>query len=358
MPYVSVVSSGVDSLYVSARGKLVDGLLDWLGRMREMCCEEATPFAFDESEGYFLFRPHGWRRYAYWLSSPRFELMIGNSDPFPPVFIQLHAAFLHAVGAEVALGEAAVVLSKHLMPDGHQLSASRIDVYADTQGWEPTSRDFERFVCRGVRRRMYTNSEQQLHGFGQRVSGFTFGKLDVVARVYDKTLELATRGETWPSLFWRDADPMRRVWRVEFQFRRNALVSMRLRTPESAVEMRQSLWRYGTEWLSLRVPTGARKRSRWPEDPVWSCLREAEIGLPASELVRERIRGADERRLVSGFVGYASSLAALTDAGDVRSALDRAEPLAARYLLERGSSFSEVVKRKRAHRRATRLSGA
>ena len=353
MALLGVVSSGIDSLYVSAKGELFDGLLDWLRSMRELGGTEATAFAFHPDEASFLLRPHGWRGYPFWLGSPRFEVMVGSKEPFPPVYVQLHSAFLHTLGAEDAIHEVSRVLARHFLPNGFRLGVSRIDVYADTQGWAPTVQHFETFVCRAVRRRMYCESAQ-LHGFGRRISGFTFGKGDLVARLYDKTLELTTRGQTWPSIFWKDADRAAPVWRIEFQFRRPALTSMGLREPTQTVAMRQSLWEYGTRWLSLRVPTEHAKRSRWPEHPVWLDVREAEIGLPASEVVREHVQRADQQRLVSGFVGYTSSLAAMTGERDVQAAVRRAVPLATHYLHERGIAFSDIVERKQSLRRATR----
>jgi len=75
---------------------------------------------------------------------------------------------------------------------------SPIDVYADTQGWVPAPEDFRRFVCRGVRRTLY-EQPGRLHGQGRRLSGFTFGKGGIVARIYDKRLEMGRKGTTWPT---------------------------------------------------------------------------------------------------------------------------------------------------------------
>jgi hypothetical protein len=51
--------------------------------------------------------------------------------------------------------------------------------------------------------------------------------------------------------------------------------------------------------------------SRWGEHPGRSTLRGVQLGSPRCGLVRERIHQADERRLVRGLVGYATSLEAM-----------------------------------------------
>ena len=354
MAPLRLLSSGIDSLYLSVHGALIDGLMVWLHAMREMCGSEDTAFDFAAEEGSFLLRTHGWRGYPYWMSSPRFELMVGNRAPFPAVYVQLHSAFLHTLGAETAVIEVEHTL-RHLFAKGWRLVPSRLDVYADVQGWQPRAEDFERFVCRGVRRRMFTVPvPQEMHGMHTRLSGFTFGKHSIVARIYDKSLELSTRGEDWPAVFWGERISEEAVWRIEFQFRRAALVELGIADVSVALSRRQDVWRYGTQWLSLRHPALDVNRSRWPEDAMWSALREVRIGMPHSDLVRERVRAADQRRLLSGFIGYTSSLAAVNGQRDMEAAVRRVIPLATRYLNERGVQFAEVVGRKQSLRRATR----
>jgi hypothetical protein len=357
-----VLSSGIDSLYASAQGVVHEGLLEVFQNMRELCPGEALPFEFRPGEGYFLLRPHGWRGYPFWLSSPAWEIMVGAASPFPPLYVQLHAWFLHTVGPEGAIAETAGLLHREFFAGAVQLVASRIDIYADVQGWSPTAADFDGFVCRGVRRRLYVEPQpQQRHGVGRKLSGFTFGKGHVVARLYDKTLELASRGEDWPTVLWGERDADAPVWRIEFQFRREALQAVRIRTVEEAITLRQSLWEYGMRWLSLRAPSDHAKPSRWPEADVWAALRATRMGAAAEPLIRERRRGADQRRLVSGFLGYTSSLAAMAPApgpSDVKGAVQRALPLGERYLRERGLDFAAIVAKKRAMRRALRYGDA
>jgi hypothetical protein len=351
MTAVSVLNGGVDSLYFSASGHVIDGLTLCLQRMVEMAGSEPVPFSFEDAEADMHLRLHGWRGYPFWMSSPRFELYIGASKPFPAVYVQLHSAFIHAVGLEAAVQEAERLLLRHVLPKGFVPVASRVDVYADEQGWEPVHADFHRFVCRGVRRRMY-EVPRELHGRGRRLSGFTFGAGEILARVYDKTLETSLRGVTWPALLWEGHDPERSVWRVEFQYRRKALSSFGLRSLGDVLRGRQGLWDYGMKWLSLRQPGKHADRDRWQEAEAWTVLRSAQLGSPRSELVREHIRVADELRLVRGLVGYATSLEAMGSARDLDGALAREAPMTRRYLASRGVRFQDIVEDKRRRRLA------
>lgn len=345
MTALSIVAAGVDSLYVSSDGEIKPGAVEAFRSVRALGPDDdAIPI--DMHVGSYLLRPHGWRGYPVWLSSPRYELMLCAAPPFPPAYAQLHAPFIHSVGIEAAVEDATAALSEFVA--GVELSPSRIDVYADTQGWVPTRAEWGRFVCRAVSKGVF---EYEAHDTGRHLSGYRFGRDEVVARIYDKTLELRRRDADWPTVTWQEVDPERPVWRVEFQFRRTALTEMGLTTLADVLDARQGLWEYGTRWLSLRVPTGDKRRSNWPVDPVWTQLRGAVIGSPCSELVRERIRGADERRLIRGFAGFASSLAAAwSDDDDLADTLRRAGPAVRRYLGERGTTFREVSHEKRRRR--------
>lgn len=219
-----VLGAGIDSVYLSARGTLRDDLLPRLAQQRSEAELSGEPVVveFAAGESAYLLRPHGWRRYRYWLTSANVELFVGTAEPFPPVYVMLHSAYLHTVGAEVALAEVEAMLSRELFNGACVVTVSRADLYADVQGWSPRPSDADRFVCRAIRRRVYL-AAAEAHRMRRELSGFTFGKGDLLARIYNKTRELAATGDSWPELLWEGADRDRPVWRVEFQFRSGAL---------------------------------------------------------------------------------------------------------------------------------------
>jgi len=351
MTAVTVLASGVDSLYLSAAGELADGLDVCLAAMIDNNRHTGGPiaFSFGSAEPDMLLRLHGWRNWPFWISSPRYELCVGAPPPFPAVYAQLHSEFIHLAGVDAAVREVDRVVTGRLIPRAARLTVSRVDLYVDEQGWEPEHADFFRFICRATMRRLY-ELPSQLHGSGRHLSGFVFGKGDVLARIYDKSLEMRRRGQTWQQAVWQGADTDRPVWRVEFQFRRRALARFGISGIGEALAARQGLWEYGMRWLSLRTPAKHVRRSRWPEARQWTTLRSAAMGSPASALVREHRRAADELRLVRGFVGYATSLEAMGSAHDLGGTLARDVPAAHRYLAKRGVPYRDIVAEKRSRR--------
>jgi hypothetical protein len=192
---------------------------------------------------------------------------------------------------------------------------------------------------------------------GRSFCGFTFGHGDVMARIYDKTRLMRKKQERWMEDVWQGRDPDRPVWRIEFQFRRGALRDFwlgreRIHSVADALAVRHGLWRYATEWLSLRTPIpGDGNRWRWPVAPVWRAIREVEIGSPVSGLVRRRVREANHLRLVQGYVGYLTSLAAMGHGDQIDKAVASVTPTAEGYLAASGRTFEGVT----AHKRERRL---
>lgn len=359
MSEVTVLAAGLDSVYVSARGVLRHGLLGVLQNIQRTAAEDREPVVIElrDDAGAFLLRPHGWRGYPIRMDAPNYTVCIGATKPFPPVYVMVRSSFLHHVGAEDALDITREMVERDLFAAPVPIQVSRADVYADFQGWHPAPGDLHRFVCRASWRRLFeepeteTDVSRRLHSIGRRFSGFVFGKGDIVARIYDKTLELAHSGETWPEAIWIDRDAEQPVWRVEFQFRRRALHEFRVAHVHELLNGRQDLWEYGTRWLSLRRKVRHLRPSRWPETTTWRAIRSAQMGSPRSGLVRQRINEASVERLVRGFVGYSTSLAAAGSIADVDS-LIASVPRAERYVVQRGMSLDDVVARKRALRAA------
>jgi hypothetical protein len=341
-----LLSSGIDSLYFSARGALDAGFLALLKGLRgSNGTSDAVMGAFPSDDLSFLLKGP-LRGYPYWLRAPGYDLMVGHTEPAAPLIAELRSWYLHSEGAETAGEHLRTRLEADMFDGAFELKTSRIDVYADFQGWTPHHLDFQRFVCRARFKELH-QPDGELHGFGNEVSGFTFGRGAVRARIYNKTLEQAVHRDTGASLLWGDFDRDQAVWRLEFQFRRQALMQLGAAGGLEVLAARQGLWHYGTtEWLSLRERSAHSKPSRWPEDPLWSWLRFVEVGSPCNPLIRARIRKADFSRVVSGLVGYLSSLGALTGTYDLGQVMPSARVHAERYIQERGVPFPRLVKMK------------
>jgi hypothetical protein len=345
-----LLASGIDTLHLSAKGTVRAGVWEALEEAKREAQEadEAVPFEFPVTSQAFLLKPYGLRGYAYWLTSPDFELLIGRGARFPAALVQLHAAYLHSMGPAWSVDLAVQLLRLEVFAGVADVTVSRVDLYADGQGWDLDLADLRRFVCRARGRRVFVERAQAFAS-GRRVTGFMFGRGALVARLYDKTEEIRARGTSWLRDLWGERDDDHAVWRVEFQFRREALAEFNLRTVADVLAAVQDIWCYAAEnWLTLRMPTDDARERRWPVDPVWRDVQAVTISPSVSGVVRRRLFQATEERIVQGLQGYLTSWAALRDGRHLHRTLEAAGPILERYLTSRGRTFAGEVQRKRA----------
>jgi len=111
------------------------------------------------------------------------------------------------------------------------------------------------------------------HRSNGSVQTFTFGRDDVVLRVYDKVAEIREQsGKAWMFAIWgEDHD----VWRIEWQARKNVLRRFGIRTFGNLNDQAGDLLRYlATEHDRLCVKAADRNRARWPLHPLWRDLQK------------------------------------------------------------------------------------
>lgn len=152
------------------------------------------------------------------------------------------------------------------------------------------------------------------HRSNGKTQTFTFGKGDIVLRVYDKVAEIneASHKVWFFDLWQRETD----VWRVEWQVRKAVLRRFEIRSIEDLTERCGDLLRYlSCEHDKLHVPSMDSNRSRWSLHPLWADLQgrvsnwpgfgvyKAE---PTQAIVRERLA-----RIEVSMYGYMKQIAAL-----------------------------------------------
>lgn len=290
-----------------------------------------------------MVQPSGWGSYRYWLRCGDFDVFLGRGQSLPAVYARIASEFIHEVGPTRALADLKSFVGA-LLDQVDDTICSRLDIYADFQGWVPRSEDYHRFITRSRR----NTSHIAVHHDGRRFTRFTFGRDTMVARLYDKGLEIGHSGKGWMREIWGDHfDLSRPVWRLEFQLRREVLSECSLTTPEDVLAKWPNLWAYAMRWLSLREPTPGATRPRWPVAHVWSQLMRSQSGVAYSPLVRKRIREYDESVLVRGLTGYASSLAAATGVSDLDLAMLVSRRRVGEYMDATGRDFRELVQAKR-----------
>ena len=266
------LASGIDALYLSARLDLPADLVSYLELCREWATEMRRPVPCDIGGTYFGLAAHGWGKYRFCLDHPMARIGFSTSRHLPAVRVQPRAEYLHAESPEAVVATLRALLEPDL-GDVH-FSVSRVDLFADWQGWDLTLDDAHRFVCRADTRRTYE--------VGGTLTGFEFGSRKTKtfsARLYDKTADVAVKGsDWWPEVWGEPYEPDLSVHRLEFEVGRQALVEFDLDTPGSVLATTGDLWAYATgDWLTFRSPTADSTRSRWPLAPEWHSVQLATL---------------------------------------------------------------------------------
>ena len=259
---VRELASGIDALYLSGRVDLEDSFLDGLERARDRARASDGPVPYRLGGVEFGLAAHGWGRYGFRLSHEHGLIGLTASRHLPAIRIQPRAELLHGLGPRAA---ADTFLGLFGSFGEIRWTASRVDLFADVQGWWPTVEERERFVCRATTRDTFEESGE--------LTGFQFGRRKgggLSARVYEKSRHMAKTGSEWWRDVWGDAyrqgEP---VARIEFEFGRTVLRECGVDSPDDVFENASGLWGYATEWLSYRDRSDDGTRARWPTSPEW-----------------------------------------------------------------------------------------
>ncbi|MEQ1813706.1 MAG: hypothetical protein ABL860_04540 [Candidatus Nitrotoga sp.] len=308
---------GVDSLYLSYPGVMSE---DWdkkLFRLKDLAQldDELSQSIAQVTicEHLFEVRDKGAGRFSYVLVDNAYRIQASNSrsKSLPLAYVQISSEYLTHAGIEKAEeGLSHIVNSLGVVNE--PANVSRVDLYADfcadcpMDAFEPL-RDWVTRV-----------ETMSLHYSYGRFSGWSFGSGgDIVARLYDKTLEVEKKShkfylhELWKAAGW---DGERQVWRMEFEAKRNALVSLQLPKLAQLLLNQAALWRYLTEnWLRLTVPTESdSNRARWNNHPLWDFITAA-FNSEMEQAKLQRFNPArlpeDERLFVHGLGGITSFMA-------------------------------------------------
>lgn len=341
------LAGGVDALYLSGRTVLPQPFLDRLEQFRSLADQASATMPFDLGGECFAMAPHAFGRYRYCLDHADGRIGISPSLGLPAVRVQPRSAYLHTVGPEAAVARFRRVLEAECAEI--TFSVSRLDLYADYEGWGIGIEDRPRFVCRAGSVRTYEEDN--------RFTGFEFGRRSaktVCARIYDKTADVARTGADWWYDIWQWEPGSGVVIRVEFEWNREGLAEVGLTGVDETLAAVGSLWRYGTEeWLTHRSPIADGNRARWPVSSQWTHVQAAS---PAQHTLRaERVQHAQRsgslRNLAPALVGYIVAFATLSGT----TGIDETMSALARYLrydeIRRNVEFGDRVRHRLAEGR-------
>jgi hypothetical protein len=339
------LASGVDALYLSGRAAVPQALLAQLETARALADElrETIPFRLAGEQLQLL--PHGFGRYRYCLRHEHAQIGVSASEHLPALRVQLRAEYLRAVGPEAAVEWVRELFARDI--GAVRLTVSRLDLFADFQGWHLSGDDRHRFVVRG--------RELDTYEDGRELSGFVFGRRTtntILARIYDKQRDVQRTGaDYWHAIWGPDYDESRPVHRIEFEIGRTGLREYGIDTPEDALGAAGALWASLTEtWLTYRSPTGDATKSRWPVASEWRAVQHARIRDDAAglERVTEGRRTGALRQLMPRLVGEMASFAVIVGTYRLSDTLLALIGAVHDHEQERQLTFEDKVRERRA----------
>jgi hypothetical protein len=336
---VIILRSCVDTLEHTFSGQVSEAVVAQLDALKEFAQDKECPQPILLAGCELFVQPQSVVRYRWLIRNSSYLLMLRRGGVGPCMIAKLTSRGLVERGLETLWDEVLAITRKlGLLP----LNVSRLDLAVDFQGWKPTFDEMRNVRCRSTYRPVLPNVDNP--------QTFYFGKAPKMVRVYDKTTEIAVKGNEWWRTVWRSTGNYREdlpVWRIELELRSEVLKERSCRSMEVALERLASIFSWGLCEVSLGEPNGDSNRARWPEDERWRLLRES-FGIPEPlSRVRPFIRLLDYDKALQRYMGVASSLAAslglenyeavgriLFDGGEI-------------YLDAKGITFGDLVETKR-----------
>lgn len=351
---ITILRYGVDSLYLSYPGALshqweqrLDGL-KLTARANED--KDRATAQVKIADHLFEVMPQGQGRFAYVLADNWFRISLASSSSksLPMGYVQFASAMLTALGVVQAEKELRHIINTFGLVR-EEPNISRVDLFVDFI----SSHDMHAWPAEA-----WVTRAQKIgtHHVNRRFSGWSIGPGGTIsARLYDKTLELVKSGKDYLKPLWAMGgwQEDQTVWRLEFQFKREALKELGVRKVQELLPNLGGLWRYASSsWLRLTLPSDDNNQTRWPTHPLWTCLSSLpwdKTPSPTLERVRKERIPSDESLFINGIGGITSFMAreGITDLGEgFGEFLARADQF--HHLRSRltGKSFTKYIQEK------------
>ncbi|WP_321493964.1 hypothetical protein [uncultured Desulfobacter sp.] len=361
------VYSGVDTLHLSLFADFTESfIIDEIEKVRDLCRE------YDQDKMPFMFFSRNWnvhrsgrKRYPFHISTGDVHVFLNRypvTSFMPTCSIEIGSISCHAPGPwEIYekivkfFDSCEIVISKYHI--------KRVDLSADFVGI--SIEDIDLWDMRKIVSRA---NKRSVHYSGATYSGVSIGRGNIVARVYNKQLELKERQAT------AKADLFRRLWdldltdsdtpvvRVEFQYRREALKTMKIEgqnfieTLDELKNTMNGIWAYSSQtWLQHKVDVVDRKNrhhDRADLSPFWLEVQAVEFSEKDLQINRKtKVRGfINVKALIDQAAGCLTTACAalMPNLGETRSIPQMASSAIKMHLKRRVQydfdKFSDKVK--------------
>lgn len=310
-----ILRTGIDSLYLSYQGDLTAESsiqLTELKKIAQSTDPKTVSLAQIPLNGHiFEVKDRGRHPFAFILNDNWYRIEIAKLGAVrtPLAHVQVMSELLTEYGVDSAVSDLNDIVNK-LGVLVESPAVSRLDLCVDfvtdyplayiiDADWVTRAKDMDRYTV-----------ERAFSGWVIGIGG------NIVARLYNKTLEMKKKPRPYLEILHRECgwDEIADVWRLEFQFRREALRELGIHHFSSLKESLAGLWTYASsDWLRLTLPSETDKtQSRWPTACVWEVLQRAKWSgdNAISRLPVEKGRPPSDRSLfVNGMGGLTSFMA-------------------------------------------------
>lgn len=321
-----ILRSGVDSIYYSFAGEMRDGLEDQIAELKQNA-QGVDPEARASAnlllaDHPFAVMPKGRGRFPYVIRDNWYHISLSGaqSRSLPMAYVQVSSELLTRAGLDAATGTLNVLME---MISGKlaEPSISRVDLCVDFVLNEDMGRfPSDHFVFLANNMTLY-----HIHG---ELTGYQFGERGRLnARLYDKTLEAKKSNKEYLYPIWTENgwDGRSKVWRIEFELRKEFLNDLGIKTRNDLKAQMESIWQYcTTTWLQVKHPTGKDMlTSRWLVYPWWAEIQDATFsgsGNEPIERVKKHSSPSDEYLFVNG-LGAITTYMAINSITDVNEGI-------------------------------------
>jgi hypothetical protein len=343
---------GVDSLYLSFPGDLSEKMeaeLEHLKLLGQSESErEQAQAQIKIGQHLFEVLGNGAPRFPFILADNCFFIKFSRNraKSLPLASVQISSEYLSAVGVDAATANLCSIIAQFGDVQGPP-KISRVDVFLDFI----CTVDFDEIKQECWMTRANLLAKYYDRRIPQPFTGWVVGQGgDLSSRLYEKTVEIEFKSrkmylhELWQPRGWVLGD---KVWRQEFQLRRDVLKQLNIHIVPELLKLQGELWRYLTEdWLRLAIHNpNDDTRTRWPTHPVWEDIAQV-YALPLDQPRLKRFRPqrvpGDDWMLVNGLGGLTSFMASrgIEDFGE---GLGEYLHHAKKYHKENGRGFDEYI---------------
>jgi hypothetical protein len=365
-PYTpnNILASGIDTLYLAVNIYWEnENFFELLTEHKKQAAlhNEPQTLVLDEKHNpenrIFLVRANGAKRYQWLIENHEYSIKIGNwMEPkqLPSAIVEIRSETLWSHGPIESVNRIIDFLErqgafiKEIKPSRVDLC---IDILLDEHIWTMD------LINYSVTRASYAAP----HFSNKQLTGISLGKGHIVARLYDKPLEIKQKKKkTWMYDIWgiKSVPHDKKIVRVEFQLRRQALNDLYLHTINDLFENHHHLWGYCTQkWLKFQDNPEKHHTQRITFD-WWVEVQNGFLGhQKPNPLIRVKAIQEDIDRLGDQAIGLLSSMHAIQkksggDQKDLISIKDIIQPLMGQLFRRKknADNFQDEVNKKMAQR--------